>query len=112
MNNDIGSQIRKYRKLRGLTQEQLAELAELDTKHITRLESGKHIPNAKTLKKLADALNVAFADLEPSSNEVQNQINSNPAYINCLKIINSAKNDTELKNYLSVLKLAQKLMDK
>lgn len=38
---DIGKNIRKYRKLRGITQESLAESSDLSVKYISMLESKK-----------------------------------------------------------------------
>ena len=34
----LGERIRELRKARGLTQEQLAELVEIEQKHVSRLE--------------------------------------------------------------------------
>ena len=56
----IASNIRKYRKLRGLTQEQLALLAELSYDFIRRIETseGKSGFSVVTLYKIATVLEV------------------------------------------------------
>ena len=60
----LGGAVRKLRRRRKITQQQLAELADLDYKHIQLLE-GKRTPYARldTLVKLAKALNVPLSKL-------------------------------------------------
>lgn len=43
------------REVRGLTQEQLAEMIGTTASAISRLESGEHSPNLETLRKIANA---------------------------------------------------------
>ena len=38
----LGKKIQKIRKTRGITQEKLAELVELDTSSISHIENGKY----------------------------------------------------------------------
>lgn len=55
----FGANLRKYRKARKLTQQQLAELSEIDYKYIQRLEGKK--PTAvriDTLTRLAKILKI------------------------------------------------------
>lgn len=56
MSGDCAKRIKELRKKNGLTQEQLADLAGIDYKHVQLLES-KDPPSAKisTLDKLAKA---------------------------------------------------------
>lgn len=54
----IGMQIKKYRKLRNLTQEELAEMVDIDPRHLSRLENGKNYPGLVTLEKISGALDV------------------------------------------------------
>jgi transcriptional regulator with XRE-family HTH domain len=58
----LGERIRELRKARGLTQEQLAELVEVEQKHVSRLELGKSYPTIERLEKIAEALNVQLKD--------------------------------------------------
>ncbi len=55
--------IKKMRIKRGLTQGQLAELLGVKQSHVSRWESGVYLPNATTLKKLAEVLNCQIDDL-------------------------------------------------
>ncbi|OGH14562.1 MAG: hypothetical protein A3H50_01390 [Candidatus Levybacteria bacterium RIFCSPLOWO2_02_FULL_37_10] len=59
----LGDKIRRTRKERNLTQEQLAELAKVDPKSIIDIEAGKRNPTLKTIHKIARALKVKPVDL-------------------------------------------------
>jgi transcriptional regulator with XRE-family HTH domain len=59
----VAERIKKIRKAKGITQEQLAELAGLNRTHLYRLESGKQSMTLRTLKLVADALNVRVREL-------------------------------------------------
>ena len=52
----IGQRVRQYRELAGLTQEALAQAAEIGRVTLVRLEKGEQSPRFKTLKALTDAL--------------------------------------------------------
>ncbi len=58
----IGARIKELRKQAGLTQEQLAEAVELDARHLSRLEVGKHFPSLDSLERIAVALNVPLVE--------------------------------------------------
>ena len=60
----LGKKIKEFRKKRGITQEQLAELAETSYKYIQRIE-GKNPPDVRltTIVRLAKALKVKSAEL-------------------------------------------------
>ena len=58
MIKDIGNRIADIRKARGLSQDELAELATLSRISIARYETGKIEPGAKALGRSADALEV------------------------------------------------------
>lgn len=54
--NKLGKKIKELRKSKGFTQEKLAELANIDAKHLSKIENGVHTPSYNTLKKLSDIL--------------------------------------------------------
>ena len=56
---DTGGKIRELRKLRGLNQDQLAELASLNRVTVAKYESGRCEPGAQALARIADALEVS-----------------------------------------------------
>ncbi|MBU4210478.1 helix-turn-helix domain-containing protein [Patescibacteria group bacterium] len=61
----LGKKIKKYRKLAGLTQDQLAEKTKLSTKYIQFIEAGSRKPSLKTIYRLARTLEVKVRDLFP-----------------------------------------------
>ncbi len=54
----LGKGIKRLRKRAGLTQEQLAEKADLSPIHISYLETAARIPDLKTLYRIADNLKI------------------------------------------------------
>lgn len=63
----VGPRIREAREAAGMTQEELANAADLPQPHISRLENGKHSPTSMTLEKIAKALGVSATTFDPSS---------------------------------------------
>lgn len=61
--NLFGRKVKEYRKKRNLTQAQLAELVNVDDKHISCIESGKNFPSADLIERLAISLEVEPKDL-------------------------------------------------
>ena len=59
----FGSRVKEYRLKAGLTQAGLAELVNVDNKHISCIESGKNFPSADLLDRLANALKIEPKDL-------------------------------------------------
>jgi transcriptional regulator with XRE-family HTH domain len=59
----LGERIRELRKIKGLTQEQFAELIGVEQKHVSRLELGKSFPPLERLEKISQELNVPLKDL-------------------------------------------------
>jgi transcriptional regulator with XRE-family HTH domain len=49
----IGARIRKLRKAKGLSQEQLSEKVGIKSKHLSRLEVGNNYPSLKSLESIA-----------------------------------------------------------
>ncbi|MEK7858683.1 MAG: helix-turn-helix transcriptional regulator [Elusimicrobiota bacterium] len=59
----LGRRIREERKVRGLTQQQLADVVGMDAGHLSRVEHGKAVPSINAVKKIADALALPIAKL-------------------------------------------------
>ncbi len=59
----FGRKIKEYRKKKNLTQAQLAELVNVDDKHISCIESGKNFPSPDLIERLANSLNIEPKDL-------------------------------------------------
>ncbi len=54
--------VRRIRREKGLSQQELANLAGVGQDSISAIETGKHEPHPRTLRKLAEALDVEVAD--------------------------------------------------
>ena len=59
----FGRKIKEYRKKKNLTQAQLAELVNVDDKHISCIESGKNFPSSDLIERLANSLSIEPKDL-------------------------------------------------
>ena len=59
----IGQKIRKYRKAKGLSQEQLAELINISVTHMSHIETGNTKLSLQVLVDLSTALEVNADDL-------------------------------------------------
>ena len=107
-NKFFSEKIKAIRKSKGFTQEDLAELINIDAKHLSRIENGKSFPSLSTLKRLLEALNLSIT--EAGLNLEKLDINANPLYIKSLQILNSAENDIQLEFYLESLQHTQKII--
>ncbi len=91
--------LKRLRKLRKLTQEQLAEQVGVDFRYISYLENAKSFPSCDLIEKLVKALDVEYIDLftignEDSRNELEKKI---------LNII-SVMDDDKLKKLYNIAK--------
>lgn len=59
----IGARIRAIRKRRGLTQEALSELIDINPKYLSSIERGKENPTLNTLITLANAMEVDLGEI-------------------------------------------------
>lgn len=62
-NNVVGQNIKFLRKLRKLTQKELAELVGIHEVQMRSYELNKHMPKTETLVKISEALNVPLSTL-------------------------------------------------
>lgn len=58
----IGSRIQRIRKIKGLTQDKLAENVNISPKYLSSIERGKENPTLNTLITLSESLNVDLDD--------------------------------------------------
>lgn len=61
----FGEQVKKVRKERNLTQEDLADLIKRDPRTVVAIESGKRNPTLQTIHKIAQALKIRSSELLP-----------------------------------------------
>lgn len=87
----LGKNIKKYRKLRSLTQEKMAELVGIEVRTLSLIETGNNFVTSKTLEKLAKTLQVSPASLleDPSYGDTEQ------LYSDSLKALELIKNNPE-----------------
>lgn len=59
----IATNLRKFRAIKRISQEELAELSDLSQQYICSIENAKVNPSIFTMMKIAEALNVSVNDL-------------------------------------------------
>lgn len=78
----FGRRLRTLREAKGLTQQQLGELADLSFKYVGSVERGQENPSLKVISKLAVALEVELDQLfairheSTSSPQLKKELNS------------------------------------
>ena len=63
MEKSFAEKLKSLRKYKRITQEKLAEMVDLDVRHIARLEAGEGLPTVTTLLKFCSAFDVTPNDL-------------------------------------------------
>lgn len=107
--NSFGQKLKQIRKTKNLTQSQLAELAGINEKHISKIETGVYFPTYSTLTKILNALNLSIEDVGLNFEHLS--VNKSPYYVKAMQILNSANSEQELEYYYGTLKQAQKGID-
>lgn len=72
----LGAAVKQLRVERDLTQERLADLADLDYTTVANLELGSGNPTLGMLFRVADALEIRLGDLATRADEIYAQANS------------------------------------
>jgi len=54
----LGERIKELRKKKGFTQDKLAEIVEIDSKHLSRIECGSNFPSLELLNKISTTLEI------------------------------------------------------
>jgi len=60
---NIALNIRRYRRRKGLSQEQLAEILDMSQQHISTIENAASTPHVLTLIKIAELFEIKVDDL-------------------------------------------------
>lgn len=61
--NGLGSNIKYLRKVRNITQEDLAGVIGIHSRQLSKIETGEHFPSCKTLEKVCITLNIQPKEL-------------------------------------------------
>ncbi len=102
LKEQFAKNLKIIRKSRKLTQEQLAELVDVDFRYISFLENARSFPSCDLIEKLTKALNITFADLfvfnqDLSREEIKKQL------IETIELLNN-------KNLRTLLNIAKDLI--
>ncbi len=93
----IGTKIRQFRKMLGITQEQLAEASDSTASYIGKLERGEVNVQIKTLEKIAEALGTnVFAFFNFNSYE---ELKRQPWIWGCVHILSQQSEAEQNKAY-------------
>ena len=92
----FGINVKKFRKERKLTQAVLAEMANVEPKHVSCIENGLAFPSADLIPRLASALKIEPYELfivkeKPTPKEIKQELT---------KIINNTSNENLEQIYL------------
>lgn len=101
----IAQQIKLHRKKAGITQEELAEMVDLSTQHISRIESGCYIPSLKSFFLIVSKLNIDLRLFGYNLNLTNNQKKDK-----LIKNIISAT-DAEIIFYENLMEATNKSLD-
>lgn len=70
---ELGSNIKKFRKKKKLTQEQFAELINVAPRTLYGIENGKNFVTSETLEKIINVLEITSADLFSGEENLNSQ---------------------------------------
>lgn len=102
----IGQRIRKYRKAKSLSQEQLAEQVGISVPHMSHIETGNTKLSLPVLVEIAKALEVQTDDLLHDEPQASGRINAE------LQAFFDSCTTQEKQIYTEILKAAKTAMDK
>lgn len=59
----LGNNISKFRKLRKMTQQELADAIGMERTSLSQIENGLYNPKAETMKRISDVLKASIGDI-------------------------------------------------
>lgn len=95
----LGLRIKELRKVKALSQEQLAEKIGIDAKHLSRVELGKSFPYPETLEDIAKALEVEIKELFEFEHLDRDSVN-----IRAIEELLKGVNEEKLKLIFKIIK--------
>ena len=63
LKKNFGQSLKEKRKSQKYTQEALAEMIDLSTRQLIRIENGENFPSASTIEKISSVLNIGIENL-------------------------------------------------
>ena len=112
----LAANLRENRRKKGLTQEKLAEMADISLRYLAMLELGKSFPSGEVLEKLSQALDIQTYQLfDPTSTpegavlHLEQSIVANIERVVSTVIEQSIHKDTKIENDLSLKREMEQL---
>lgn len=100
----FGAQVKRLRKFRKMTQEELSEKIEIDLRQLARIEAGESFVTSETIEKICKALNVNYKDIFDVQEETNMTFDSiekfKQNYSKLNKIINKIAPNDEQTEYI------------
>ena len=103
LKKNFGQRIKEIRIQKGYTQYKLAELVDIDPKHISHIETGRSFPKADLIEKFAKALDVDYTQLFKI-----NHLQEKDTLINKINNYLKNANDEQIK---TIYKIIESIMD-
>lgn len=75
MLNLLTNNIKEFRKIKKITQEEMAKQIGMGRTALSRIENGVYFPSAKTMEKISNYLNEPLGDIFFNSNVSKNNTN-------------------------------------
>ena len=100
----VGARVRAYRKNKGITQEELAERADLHHTYIGQVERGEKNLTLGSLDKILEALEVSFSDFFEA---IGFERDRNKVALLCYDVINGKSEQNQKKIYDILMKIEQ-----
>ena len=107
----FGKRLKELRKQKGLTQEELAELCNMQTNSIGMIETGQRAVSFSTIETIANRLQVDYSDLFDFNNVYKSEYSKDKAFCSIYKLAKKfdAHTMTHLVEYTRLLKKLIKL---
>lgn len=108
---NIGENLKRIRKIKGLTQDKLSELTKISITSIQRYESGKRQPTIESVNKIATALEVSVFELldnkhDKAEYELLNGLsNGCDNLLNLVSSFEDSAKEESIKNFRNLIKL-------
>ncbi|MDU4321093.1 MAG: helix-turn-helix transcriptional regulator [Anaerococcus vaginalis] len=108
---NIGENLKRIRKVKGLTQDKLSELTKISITSIQRYESGKRQPTVESVNKIAAALEVSVFELldnkyDKAEYELINGLsNGCDNLLNLVSSFEDSAKEESIKNFRNLIKL-------
>ena len=105
----FGKRLKEIRKQKGLTQEELAELCDMQTNSIGMIETGQRAVSFSTIETIASCLQVDYNDLFDFNNVYKSEYSKDKAFCNIYKLAKKF-DSTTMQHLVEYTRLLKKLI--